>query len=405
MNNQIRFALLTASWLLPAMIIAGCANQSGYASNRKHADERYHKMRGQLMLPLATQQFEAGDLAQAHRTVNEALQINPQSGPFHVLAGRIALERNRLELAHRLFNKATELDKNLAKAHYYKGLVYQRWNQFSEAMGCYQRAYNLKPDRPGYLLTIGEMLVALDRPAEALELFKSKLTYFANNAGLRSAIAQLYIMHGDHHSALGYLREANLLAPQDMHIREILAMTQLEVGQADLAIRNLRSIIAQTDNHQRTDLERSLARAYAQTGRITDARSLCQRLIRKDRADHQAWLTLGEIAWSGGDTATALHAAKRVIELAPNNHDGYLLAGMVWHKRDQIHKAIEMFNAAATAAPTKSTAVILHGIALERSGNIKEAVTAYKEAIRRHPQDNRAKELLAKIHPSGKQPG
>ena len=259
-------------------------------------------MRGQLMLPLATQQFEAGDLAQAHRTVNEALQINPQSGPFHVLAGRIALERNRLELAHRLFNKATELDKNLAKAHYYKGLVYQRWNQFSEAMGCYQRAYNLKPDRPGYLLTIGEMLVALDRPAEALELFKSKLTYFANNAGLRSAIAQLYIMHGDHHSALGYLREANLLAPQDMHIREMLAMTQLEVGQADLAIRNLRSIIAQTDNHPRTDLERSLARAYAQTGRITDARSLCQRLIRKDRCNssanevygsHLAWHRLG----------------------------------------------------------------------------------------------------------------
>ncbi len=396
-HHHLRHTTVIVGFML-TVALGGCASTSGHAKNRKQADDRYHKMRARLMLPLATQQFEAGDLAQARRIVDEALQINPQDAPFHVLAGRIALERNRLELASHLFHQAAELDRKLASAHYYEGLVYQRWRRFDDALQCYQRAYKLKPDRPGFLLTMGEMLVALDRTDEAMELFKSKLTYFTNNAGLRSAIAQLYLMQDDHRHALGYLREANLLAPDDIHIQETLAMTQLAAGQADLAIANLRRVIARPENHERRDLERALARAYAKTGRVSDARSVCQRLIRKDRTDHETWLTLGEIAWAAGDTTTALHAARRVVDLAPNHHDGYLLAGMVWEKRGQMQKALKMFDAAAAAAPTRSTAVILRGIALERAGNLEGAAKAYEEAVRRQPHDDRARKLLAKVH-------
>lgn len=395
MNRHRYRLMLLATVSVLGLALVGCAGTS-HVENRRQADERYQKMRARLMLPLAQQQFEAGDLDQVDRTIVEALRIDSANGDFHVLAGRVAVERDRLERALHLFQHAIEVDSELAPAHYYRGLVLQRWRRYESAATSYRKAYKLEPDRPAYLLALGEMLVALDRTDEALDLLQSKLTYFEHNVGLRVAIGQLYAITGDHDQAAMFLNEAHLLHPDDHQIQEDLAIAQLTAGKYESAIRHLLELTQKPSHRNRKDLAHAMAKAYLEVRNTAAARAIYLRLAR-DKSDDEAWIKLGELAWSAGDTLGALSAAKHVMGLAPHREEGYLLAGMVWQERGQFQEALRMYQKGAVQVPTSATSVLMRGLALEKAGQIEEAANAYREALHRQPDDIRATALLAKL--------
>lgn len=377
--------------------LGGCAASNGHQQNVDAADARYHCVRAQLMMPLAKQQFETGDLEQSQRTAQEALRIDPAHAGFHVLLGRIAIEEGRLERGLNFLRRAIELDPKAPEAHYYSGLVFQRWRKKQDAYDSYLAAYQLEPDRPTFLLAVAQLLLQMEREDEAIALLTSKLDYFEHSAGIRLALGQLHALRGDTEQAITCLDEAHLLQPDDASILEELALTELAAGHHDSAARHLEQVQAMPGAGRRADLERALAAAHQGAGRTGAAREAYARLTRADGSDDDAWMNLAEIAWSDGDLPTALQAAQRVMALAPQRPDAYLLAGMVWQRNGRLDKSLELFDRAARVAPDSARPVLLRGLALERSGRTHEAADAYREALRREPGDQRVSELLARV--------
>jgi tetratricopeptide (TPR) repeat protein len=385
-------ALLAGSVVLGA---AGCANRHQEAVST--ATSRWLTMRSAQMLALGHQQFEVGALDQAEKTVRNALAMDMKNPRLHVLAARIALERGYLERSYHLLASAIEFDPKLANAHYYQGLVLQRWRQLEGALNRYQRAYELEADNVAYLLATSEMLVALDRTDEAVELLESKVTYFEQNVGIREAIGQLYNVQGQYETAVNYFREAALLQPDDLQIREELAMAQLAAGQAKEALPTLKQLCAEPDFRDRGYLSMALVTAYRLTGRLDDARSTCTAMTRHNPENIEAWRLLAELAWAQQDLAATLTAAGRVYKLAPQDSQGYVLAGLVWQQRGQTKRALQLFDRAAKVDKTSAEAAILYGIALEDLGQPGQAANSYREALRRDPSDQRAQQLLWRI--------
>ncbi|MFP4223307.1 MAG: tetratricopeptide repeat protein [Phycisphaeraceae bacterium] len=396
MNHRLRkLPILALAAGLTAAGLTGCAaSQEQHDQYVAEANQRWLGVRSGLMLEMAQQHFDTGDLEMAERSVEDAMQMDQTNPHLYVLAGRIALERSRLERAFHLFEQAGKLNPELPEPHYYKGLVLQRWQQFDRAHAAYEQAYQAQPDNGSYLMAMSEMLVQMQQVDQAIELLESKLTYFDQNAGIRAALGHLCRMQDRHEDAADYFKQASLLAPDSEKLREELALAQIEAGRHDAAISNLEQLLAREDHADRDGLRRALAGAYVASGRVDKGRNIYLKLARKPDPDATDWLRLAELAWKQDDLAATLTAANRVIRYAPDRHEGYLFAGLVWRERDRLDEALRMFDLAAERSDKSATPLILRGISLQKAGRIAAAADAYQQALDRNPADPRAQRLL-----------
>ena len=188
-----------------------------------------------------------------------------------------------------------------------------------------------------------------------------------------------------------------MLAPEDMKLKEEVARSQMQVGRFGQASRALGELIKTEYGAKRTDLHRLLAESLVKDGKIREAKAQYNALTGLDPASIHDWSKLGELSFRLGDEGTALQAANRLINLAPDDHRGYLLAGMVWNKRERLDRALSMFDRAAELAPTDTTPLILRGIALQKNERPAAAADAYKQALVIDPENKRAQHLLSNV--------
>jgi tetratricopeptide (TPR) repeat protein len=387
--------LRTAALLVIASLVllaGGCSNN--HDEWVADGTNRWHDMRSAMMLEMAHSQFASGQLDEADRTVREASEIDADNPQLYLLGGRIAFERGQLERSFRLFEAATEYGEHLPDPHYYRGVVLQRWQQYDRALEAYERALELQPDNPGNLLAVAEMLVSLGRIDEAVARLEEKLNYFDQNAGLRAGLAHLNMMQGNPREAASLFNQAALLDPEDMRLREELAIALVAARDDANATRVLRELLRDPQWEDRDDLRRLLAASLVRQDRNTDARQIYVELTRRNPHSAEDWIKLGELAWRAGDLGGTLQSANRVVTLAPDRHEGYLLAGMVWQRRGRLHDALRNFDRAADRAPDDATPLILRGIALQQAGRQAAAIDAYERALTREPEDRRAQRLL-----------
>lgn len=384
---------------ITAAAITGCSATTGHDENMADATARWNSVRSGSMAKMAEQQFEAGDLDRAEETLASAIAIDQGNPYLHLLAGRVALERGQLERSYNRLERAVSAQGGLRMpdAHYYRGIVLQRWNQFDKALEAYRQAYELAPDHAGYLLAMGEMLVAMDRIDEAMQLLQDRAAYFDQSAGLHAAIGHLHIIRGEKTEAVAELMQASVLAPEDAQILEDLALAELSTGQFDEAIQHLKTLNLLPGMAARRDTRQMLAGAYLAANRPADAMSVYVKMTRKDPEDVEAWVSLGQLAWDRGDTRGAMTAAGHVRVLDANRPEGHLMAGMVWYKRGDLDRAVDLFTLAAERSPKSAGPLLLKGIALEQQGKTEEAAAVYAEALKREPQDTRARRLLASV--------
>lgn len=420
--SPIRMISLSAAVLLAPLLIS-CASPD---HQNIEVTELWDQTRAAMMYDMAESQFRTGDLEQAAESVTQGLQTNPRDARLYVLAGRIELERSRLERSYNAFEKAIEMveasqaererankdseaaarmpviqQETMAQAFYFRGIVEQRWRRSQAALASYERAYEIRPDEPGYLLAAAEMYVEIDRAEAAIDLLEGQRHRFDQNASLRATLAHLYAATGQTQESLRYFREATVLDPENPKLRESYAMQLMANGQPRLATDQLETVLKSDDYAERRDLMRLLAGAYAQTDRVGLARDIVNELLRMPQPPVEDWIRSGELSWRDGDTGATLTAANRVISLAPRRSEGYTLAGMVWRKRERLEQALAMFDRAAELAPESADPLILRGLTLQEAGQDKSAAQAFDQALQRNPGDPRAVRLLTGVRQSG----
>ncbi len=378
-----------------ALSIAACS--PGHKENKTAALDRWNAARTGITYGLAVQQFETGDLDKAQRTMEQTLSASPDTPRYHVLSARIAMEKGELERAYRHLEIAIENDAAHADAHYYLGVVLQRWQQYDKALEAYDIAFQTQPDQVMPLLAVGEMLVKLGRDDRAIERLREKLVYFEHNAAMRVSIARILMKQRKLEEALSMFREAYLLSPDDPHVLEQLAMAEYAAGKHGEAILHLKQLMEHKDHRDRRGLTKALADCYQATDQPHKARTIYLELTESEPTDVDAWVRLGQVAWIVGDVSRVRTAARQAVALAPDRHEGYLLVGLYAQHAGRTGQAIDQFERAAELAPDSALPHILKGVALEQAGDFAAAGEAYAQAVRLDPDDSRARRLLAGI--------
>jgi tetratricopeptide (TPR) repeat protein len=392
---------LTLATLAATVAMVGCSGHGKYTSDFKaQRQEMRAQMKAMTDLDAAEQRFLAGELEKSLKAVDNSIAINDGVARSHTLRGRILMEQTAFDDAFVAFSRALELEPNNVEVMYYTGLCYERVSDKEKALEYYVRASEIEVSSAQYVVAAAEMLIDLGRIDEAVEFIEARNATFEHDAGVRQTLGHISMIQGEYEKAHQYLDEARILAPEDEGILEDLTRTQIATGRFAEAEYSIAKLQQTPENASRRDLMHMRARCLAQVDRLVEARQILLDLTNDSEGGHdvQAWIELGHVAYVLGDSHRVKQAAARVIVLAPNQPDGYMLRAL-WQRKDgNLSDAYEsLTEAVARSDESDANPYILHGIVAQQLGMSAEATASLSTALAIDPSNATVSTLLTQV--------
>jgi tetratricopeptide (TPR) repeat protein len=275
--------------------------------------------------------------------------------------------------------------------------VYQRWQKADRALEHYTNATQKNEAEPAYLLARAEMLVALGRSGDALSLLQDRLPRFEHNAVMHHTIGQLLLEQGSYAKAVDSLRQASILATDDLSIREHLAMAMYYNGQYREAGDAFTRLLKDETNSKRADLWIALGECQMQTGRAGDARASFDTATQHNPSSATAWLSLAKAALQLGDTRRAEVCLRKAVSIDPASSEAHLMFGYLRLRQNNLKDAMTEFQKASALDHNDPVSLCMIGYVLEKSGRPQQAIRYYAQALKVKPDDELASRLMASV--------
>lgn len=385
---MMRRILCGSAVVLAGMAVAGCSGHGKYTSeHRERSKEKAAGMKAANEFEQARQAFMVGELEKALRAIDRSITIHPGVARSHVLRGRILIERSDLDGAMESLLAAEAVEPENVDAQYYMGIVHERAAQSDEAMDRFMRAAELAPSNPQYAIACAEAMVDLGMLSEAEEFLTSRSSQFQHNAGVRQSLGHLAMLRGDHQRAADLFHEAMLLAPDDWGVLEDLVQAQIVIGRFADAEYNLSRLLAVPENSDRRDLKLLQARCMNKTGRPTEARELLVGLTSETagQRDVEAWIELGNVCFVLRDMNRVRQASTRIIALAPQRPEGYMLRGLMQRRNGDFAGALDSAEKAAERRGDSVEPLMFKGLVLKDLGRTAESQACFAQVAKENP--------------------
>ncbi|HZW10850.1 MAG TPA: tetratricopeptide repeat protein [Phycisphaerales bacterium] len=371
--------------------LGGCAGHGSYTRQGiSLAQQKADAMKAATEYDMARQAYFAGDLRKAVERIDRSLAINPEVASSHVLRGRILLETGEMDEALDSLHRAEALAPDNEDAQYFLGLTYERLVEREQALEHYQKAADIDQEDAQYVVAVAEVFIDMGQVDAAEEYILSRRARFEHNAGVRQTQGHIALIKNDNERALEMFSEARLLAPDDTSILEDLARTQIAVEKYGDAATSLAKLLQDEEvRATRRDLCHMYARSLVSVRRYIEARNEYLTLTEGDAGagDVEAWIGLGNVAYAIKDSHRHRNAANRVMALAPEREEGYLLRAL-WHRRrGENEDAVKWLDLGSQRAMQVSSTYTLRGVILNEMGRTGEARESFEAALREDPSD------------------
>ncbi|HEY1628553.1 MAG TPA: tetratricopeptide repeat protein [Tepidisphaeraceae bacterium] len=384
--------------ILAVAAVAGCQQDPKKNPTQKQmALKEWNQARASVMASLAKSQYESGNVDKAQQTLGDALKLVPDSAVLHVLSGKMYLEQGQLEQAEHELTTARKLDPKNADADYFSGVVYQRWDKPQEAFDFYGHAAEKNPNEIAYVIAQAEMLVAMQKPEEAVALLHSKMPTFEHNPVLHHTMGQILVDEGRYADAVKSLEQANILSGEDQAVQEHLAMAYYFNQQYREASGLFQRLLNDEKNAKRADLWLAQGECQLQLQQLGDARSSFDTATQLEPASATAWLNLGKAAVQLNDGRRAEIALRKAVALDAGSSDAHLMLGYLRMRQHRLPEALGEFQKASALDANDPVSLCMVGYVLEKSGKNEQAMKCYAQALKLKPNDELASKLMASI--------
>ncbi len=389
-------------WILPALaaavMAAGCAGGQKKSHIKEKAEAQWKGARSGVMASLAQDQYKSGNFDKCRQTVDDALNLTPESAPLRILSARLAIEQGQLERADQELVIARKNAPHDAEAQYLSGVVCQRWQKVPAACDYYKAAVDRAPTELSYLMAQSEMLATMDRSDEALALLQTKIVYFENSSGIRDAVARLLMQKGKYREAADLFRQATILTPEEDSFREGLGLALYYAKQYKPAVEVLSALVKLEVYSERADIRTALGESQLATGKPRDAKDNLEIAARLQPSNAGIWLGLARAALEANDLKRAELGVKKSMSLKANVAESYLLLGYVRLRQEKFHDALKAFTKASTLDRKDNVAVCMVGYVFEKLGRGDAAMKCYAKALKLKPNDEMASQLMAGLN-------
>lgn len=335
-----------------ALCLTGCGDPNStlmtkHMSNdrRGQAQERWDNVRGDVKLRLAREHLNSSRLDEAEKVLEQAAAVTPNDPQVYILLAKLRLEQGRLADARQAVTTASSLNGDDPEIPYLAGIIAQRYGESELAVECYLAAVKKSPNNPGYVLALGETLVALGRHIDALELIESRIKDFDAHAPIRMLAARVCRGMGLKNTAVRHAREALRITPDDAFVvadcAQILAWAERHQDVVNL----LRPIMERADKKSHTpppsglptptpvavapSMRRCIATAYLALNKPADALDALEPALDEPDVDDATRLLYARAALDTGDLRAANHSMKQIHATGESSLGALLLSATI----------------------------------------------------------------------------
>ncbi len=336
--------------------------QSRPGNSDEHGRSRATPIPGWLSAALADQR--AGRAAEAERVCRLILSIDPGHAPTLHLLGLVEHQQGRSDDAIEHIRAAIARSGRDPAFHHNLGNILLNLDRPAEAVNCYDRALALAPDSVETLYNLGNAHQQLGQPQRAL-------AYFERALRLRPEIIELY---------------------------NNLGTALHDAGRLDEAIACYRKGLALAPDS--VEILDNLAGALRVQGRLEEAQACFERAFAL-RPDHiESHVGLGAVLRERGLVDAAVLHYERALVLAPDHPGALNNLGVALVDLGRPEEAVMHYQRALATQPELAETHDNLGIAFERQGRYAEALACYEHALALKPEYadahfNRAHALLA----------
>jgi tetratricopeptide (TPR) repeat protein len=403
LSRQSRFARLTllASIIAAAgsaSMLTGCGGHGAYTEEfRQNSNQQMDMVRAGTEWEMAHMQFLAGELNKAMRSIDKALAMAEEVPRSHTLKGRILFEMGELDRSLASFARATEIDPSYAEAHYFTGIIYERLMQPEKALEAYSTASTYDKNNAQYVIATAETMIQLQDLDAASELLTKSDRTYQHNAGVRQLQGHIALMRGDMQEAIKAFEEACLLSPDEPALVEDLARAQIAVGDYAEAEYSIARLIRVDGSKGRRDLLHLQARCLLEMDRPVEAREIYKQLTSDERGstDFSAWMGVAKISIVLKEEMRLREAANRLIRMAPERYEGYLMLAMYQRSRGELASAADLLDKAIERTTVDPQPAVLQAMIYHDLGRFADALTSANIAVEIAPHSQQAQSMAA----------
>jgi tetratricopeptide (TPR) repeat protein len=251
-------------------------NQYQLALEIKPDDAGAHNNLGNVLL-------EQGRTDEAINQYQLALQIDPAIAEAHNNVGTALYGKGRVDEAIVHYQEALQINRRYAEAHYNLGNALDRKGRTDEAITHYREALEIKPDYAEARNKLGNVLLEQGRAEEAITECQKAVQIKPLFAEAHYNLARSFVRKGRADEAISQYQMALQIDPANMEAQNNLAWLlatcpQASLRNGDRAVELARQANAATGGNDPVIL-RTLAAAFAEAGRFSEAMETAQRAL------------------------------------------------------------------------------------------------------------------------------
>ena len=255
--------------------------------------------------------------------------------------------------------------------------------QLDEAIGLYQKAFDINPDDLESCNNLGNVLLQKGATDEAFHWYQSAVRLAPGDPGSRNNLGNGFLHKGDPDDAILQYREAIRLEPRLASAHSDLGNALLQKGRVEEAIDQYQQALAL--HPMQAVVHANLGAAFFQQKRVEDAVAQLREAIRIDSRNAMAHYNLGVALLRQGHADEAVIQYQEALKITPGNADLHNNLGNAFAQAGKPDAAISEYHAALAILPGHFMAHRNLGMLLAQNGQVDAAIDQYREALKIQP--------------------
>jgi putative PEP-CTERM system TPR-repeat lipoprotein len=343
--------------------------------------------------------FSDGDFTASERAYQRILDTRRWNLSARLGIARAQIAAGKLDAAAATLAEVLKAAPANANANYLAALLAYRQRRFVDAQTLVQHTLSVAGDFPSGLLLAGASDLALKRYEQANVYLRRYVQLVPQNLEARKLLAIVEVQLGEATEAVKTLSPAVAQGSNDPQLLALVGVASARTG--DLAAADRYLTLALSQRPDDVDLRTQLGITQLARGELAAAADELERASRDDPHALRPDVVLVLTYLRGGEFDKALRAAKRVQERQPGDPAGFDLAGLVLLAKGDDEAARTSLLQARQLRPDGVLALNLLAALELRQGRTSAARGYYREVLRVDPKNAAASVALAKLDIEG----
>ena len=259
-------------------------------------------------------------------------------------------QSGHIKLAENVYNKILEIEPGHSDALHMAGVIARQNGKYNLAANFIKSAIKICPEKAVYHISFGNVLLDLERRDEAVSSYKNALALNLDNADLLNNLGNSFKSLGEPDKAISCYRSAIKIKPDYAEVYYNLGLLFDEQGKPEEAVLSFRTALEIKPDF--ADAHIGIGNTLNNQGMLKDAVLWFQKGINLQPNNVMAYNNMGAALHNQDKLDEAALCYGKALNVNPNTAATFNNLGLVLHDQGRLKEAGEYFRKALKMDPT-----------------------------------------------------